>query len=173
MKILNTTTLYKGRLVKLTLDELSIGKKRIFREVIHHPGSSAVIPQLSNGKILMIRQYRHPAKKYILEIPAGGIEKGETPKQCAMRELKEEVGYRAGRLIKFFTFYPSPGYSTERLHLFLATDLRAVSANLEADELIRLKALYLDEAVRLIKTGKIIDAKTIIGLILLFNKCST
>lgn len=167
IKLINTKRIYKGRLLDLTFDTLRVQRTNIFRETVHHPGSCVVLPQIKDGGIVFVRQYRHPAGRYLLEIPAGGIEKGETPQQCAKRELKEEAGYKARYWKKLLDFYPCPGYSTERLYLFLARGLEPVLKELEPDELIKTYIIHLNDALKLIKSGKIKDAKTIIGLMLL------
>lgn len=168
IRLISSKRIYKGRLIDLTLDTLCVRKTHIFRETIHHPGSCVIIPQLEDGSIIFVRQFRYPAGKELLEIPAGGIEKDETPHQCAARELKEEVGYKAGFWKKLLDFYPCPGYSTEKLHLFLARNLKPVSIRKsDTDELIKTYIINFKDAVKLIKNGKIKDAKTIIGLMLL------
>lgn len=172
IKLLKTKHIYKGRLLHLTLDTLLVGKEHIFRETIHHPGSCAIMPLTDDGKIVLVRQYRYSAKTELLEIPAGAIEPEETPYQCAIRELKEEVGIKAKSLKKILDFYPCPGYSSERIHLFVGRKLQRVEKSPESDELINTQTMRIKDAIRLVKTGRIKDAKTIIGLLFLKERFS-
>ncbi|MBI4008176.1 MAG: NUDIX hydrolase, partial [Planctomycetes bacterium] len=133
-------------------------------------GSAAIIPMLPDSRIIIIKQYRYAVKNTLYEIPAGTLEPGETPLQCAHRELKEETGYTAGKMEKLIQFYPSPGISNELMHLFLAKDLkkagRGGSRTALSDETLAVLEVNMDEAIEMIKNGKIIDAKTICGILL-------
>src|SRR5205085_1120299 len=121
-------------------------------------------PVFEDGTVALVRQYRHAAEKYLLEVPAGSLEKGEDPKTCALRELEEEVGVTAANIELITEFYVSPGFLTEKMFVFLATGLTETQQNLEIDELIEIERLPRAEAISLITTGEIQDAKTIIGL---------
>jgi ADP-ribose pyrophosphatase len=133
-------------------------------EVIRHQGAAAAVPLTDDGKILLIRQYRHAAGGYIYEIPAGKIDPGEDPLACAAREVEEETGRRASSLTPMMSFYTTPGFTDEVIYLYLATGLTAGIQKLERDEVLDVVETPLEEAVRRIADGTIRDAKTIIGL---------
>ena len=141
------------------------GGVRAVRDLVHHPGSAVILPVFSDRRILMIRQYRLAVGSQIWELPAGTIGRGERPLQTARRELAEETGYRSTRWRKLSVFYPSPGLMTERMHLFLAQDIRPGTARPEADERISAQSFSLPELLRMIRAGKIIDAKSLVGLL--------
>ncbi|MBI2560147.1 MAG: NUDIX hydrolase [Planctomycetes bacterium] len=170
-KTLKTEIIYKGKKVLFQRDEVELesGRKTI-RELTIHPGSAAIIPMLPDSRIIIIKQYRYAVKNTLYEIPAGTLEPGETPLQCAHRELKEETGYTAGKMEKLIQFYPSPGISNELMHLFFAKDLkkagRGGSRTALSDETLAVLEVNMDEAIEMIKNGKIIDAKTICGILL-------
>jgi len=125
---------------------------------------------VEGGKVLLERQYRHAARKVLWEIPAGTLEEGENPEECARRELREETGYVAESMEELSRFYTAPGYSTEVIHLFLATRLRREKASLEEDESIEIRLLPLREALDMVRCNEVEDAKTIIGLLLAENR---
>jgi ADP-ribose pyrophosphatase len=133
-------------------------------EVIRHQGAAAVVPLREDGTVLLIRQYRHAAGGYIYEIPAGKLDPGEDPLHCAARELEEEIGCRAGRLEHLLTFFTTPGFTDEIIHIFLATDLVPGTQALEHDEILEVVAMPLAEAIAHVRGGSITDGKTIIGL---------
>jgi ADP-ribose pyrophosphatase len=128
--------------------------------VVEHPGAVAILPLLDENRILLLKQYRPAIGKWIYEIPAGTVEKGESLLRCARRELEEETGYRAGRMRKLFEMYLAPGYSTEKLHSFLASELRPSSPHRDWGEEIRVVETTLSEALEMIRTNRIEDAKT-------------
>jgi ADP-ribose pyrophosphatase len=139
-------------------------------EMVRHPGASAVVPFLSDPhgedpSILLLRQYRYAADGYVLEVPAGRLEPGEDPAECAMRELKEETGCIAARVERMTTILTTPGFTDERIHLFIATGLTRGDAATEHDEFIELKTLPLSECLEMIRTGEIIDAKTALAIL--------
>jgi len=136
------------------------------REVVHHPGSAVILPLFADGTIALVRQYRHPAVKYLLELPAGTLEDQERPEEGAARELEEELGLVAGRMEKLCEFFVSPGFCEEKMWLYLATELTETSQRLEDDELIEVVCLPISRALQMITEGEIEDAKTIIGLML-------
>ncbi len=162
---------YSGRIIAVDEDAVrypdgSTGMLAIVR----HPGASAVVPFLSdprgaNPTILLIRQYRHAANGYLLEIPAGRLDPGETPEACAYRELKEETGCTAGRIERLTTVFTTPGFSDEQIHLFMAMDLLSGDSAREADEFIEPVAMTIVDALSKIEQGEIRDAKTIITLL--------
>ena len=166
VRILSSSLVYEGKAVSVKKEEVELPSgKRIYRETVLHRGASAIIPVMDNGDIIFVRQYRHPIGEYILEIPAGTLKEGEDPEACARRELEEETGYRAGELIHLLTIYPSPGYSSERLHLYLARKLEKGNQNPEADEDISITFLSLEDALEAIRRRRIRDAKTIVGIL--------
>jgi ADP-ribose pyrophosphatase len=133
---------------------------------VRHSGAVAIVPLDGEGKIVLVRQYRHAAGRALLEIPAGTLNKGEDPDQCAIRELQEETGYRPGKLQKIGGIFVAPGYSTEFIHLYLATDLTASRLDKDVDEFIEVQHVPLPEVLNRIRSGEIPDAKTICALFL-------
>lgn len=166
-KITKSNIQFKGKVFDLRVDEieyLNSGNKGI-REVAVHPGGSVVVPVKDDGKIIMIKQYRYPFEKFLIELPAGKLEFGEDPLNCAERELKEETGYSSGGIIKLGSIYTTPGFCTEELHLYLAKNLSPGAHNREeGEDGMEVIELNLDEIDDKIQRGEIIDAKTICGL---------
>lgn len=157
--------IHRGRVVNLGIETVTLPNgATVELEVIRHQGAAAVVPLREDGTILLIRQYRHAAGGYIYEIPAGKLDPGEDPLHCAARELKEEVGCRAGRLEHLLTFFTTPGFTDEIIHIYLATDLSPGTQALEHDEILEVVAMPLAEAIALVRGGAITDGKTIIGL---------
>jgi nudix-type nucleoside diphosphatase (YffH/AdpP family) len=151
--------------VNLRVDTVELaGGWQTTREVVEHGEVVAVVPLLEEGDVLLVRQYRLPAGQTLLEVPAGGVDEGEKPEEAAQRELGEECGQRAGRLERLGGFYVSPGFCSEFVHVFLATQLRPVRARPEPDEKIAVVRLPLAQALRLVRQGEIRDGKSIIGL---------
>jgi ADP-ribose pyrophosphatase len=136
------------------------------REIVTHKGSAVIVPVFADNTIALVKQYRHPAQKYLLEIPAGSLEEGEEPEIGARRELEEEIGVTAGKIEKLIEFYVSPGFLAEKMFVYLATDLTETAQNLEADELIEIERISFEQAFQMIKNNEIEDAKTMVGLIL-------
>lgn len=132
--------------------------------MIHHPGSVVILPQLADGRVVFVWQYRRAVRRYLLELPAGTLESGEKRLAAARRELAEETGYRAQRWRKIVACYPSPGMLDEQMTLYLARDLSPVTVTPPADEAITVRRLTLQRAQRLIRQGRIQDAKTLIGV---------
>ena len=160
-----TRQIYKGRIVDLRLEEITLPNQvTITMEVIRHPGAAAVVPLDDEGQVTLIHQFRHAAGGFIWEIPAGKLDHGEPPVECAARELQEEVGLAAGELIHLGTILTAPGFCDERIHLFLARTLTAVPQRLEHDEVLSVKRMPLAHAIAMIRSGEIEDAKTIAGL---------
>lgn len=162
--IVKAEALYSGSLISLLRYHVSLGSRRLVREVVEHPGAVAVIPVNDKGGIIMVKQHRLPAGKSLLEIPAGTRRVGEDEEECARRELLEETGYRARVVRKVLSFYPAPGYSTEKITLFLAKDLEKAGQRLEEDEAIEVVEKPIEEALKMLRNGLVEDAKTIIGL---------
>jgi ADP-ribose pyrophosphatase len=165
-KILSSQKVFEGRVINVTVDTVSEGELTYQREVVHHNGSAVIVPVFDDGTVTLVRQYRHPAVKYLLEVPAGTLAKGERPEIGAARELKEELGLDAGRLEKLSEFFVSPGFCEEKMWVYLATELSEGEQALEDDEILDVVRLPIAEALEMITSGEIEDAKTIIGLML-------
>jgi len=165
-RILSSETIYAGPIFGVRRDKVREPSGLLTtREVITHPGSVVVLPLLSDGRILLIRQYRHATRRYLWELVAGRIDPGETPKQAAMRELAEETGYRAERCKTFLDVFPTPGFLEERMWIMLAEGLTAGQARPEDDEKITAKAFSRTQCEKSIQSGRIRDAKTVAGLL--------
>jgi ADP-ribose pyrophosphatase len=169
-RVINTRRIHDGRIVNLREDtvELADGRSAL-REIVQHVDVVAIVALDADGSVLLVRQYRLPASDILLEVPAGGIDKGESVEDAAQRELQEETGYRAERLQRIGGFFVSPGYCTEFIHVFLATGLTESPLAGDDDEDIVVERMPLSEAIRLIDSGEIKDAKSIIGLLLAFR----
>lgn len=157
-------SVYEGRIFDVCVDTIREGDIEYKREIVVHRGSAVIVPLFDDGTIALVRQYRHAAGKYLLEVPAGSLDEGEDPQTGALRELEEEIGYRAGKIEKIAEFYVSPGFLTEKMFVYLATELTETSQNLEEDELIEIERLTFEQALDKIRSGEIEDAKTIVGL---------
>ena len=158
--------IYRGKIVTLHVDTIrQASGKTTIREVILHPGGVTAIPVLDDGRILLIRQFRYPIGKFILELPAGKLDTGQPPKETVARELEEEIGYAAGRLEYETTFYTTPGISNEVIHFFIARELTPCTQRLEEGEHIMVEACSVDECLQKIGTGEIADGKTILGIL--------
>ena len=165
-KILSSEMIYQGKVFGLRRDEVvEPSGLQATREVIAHPGSVVVLPVLPDGRIVMIRQYRHATRQYLWELVAGRKEPEETPKQGAARELLEETGYRAKKFKVFLDVFPTPGFLEERMYLLLAEGLTAGEAQPEEDERIEVRPFKLKELKQMIKSGRLRDAKSIAGIL--------
>jgi ADP-ribose pyrophosphatase len=161
--------IYAGRIVHLSIETVTLPNgATVELEIVHHPGAAAVVALQSDGTVLLVRQYRHAAGDYLLEIPAGTLHPGEDPRDCALRELEEEVGCRAGRLDFLCAIYTTPGFTDERIHLYRAAELTPGAQALDHDEVLDVVAMPLEDAIREIQRGGIRDAKSIVGLQLVF-----
>ncbi len=165
-EIIDSKEVFRGRIFDVTVDTIREGDKTYPREVVHHPGSAVIVPIFPDGTIALVRQYRHPAVRYLLELPAGTLERGEKPEEGAARELEEELGVVAGRLEKLSEFFVSPGFCEEKMWVFLATELTETHQRLEDDEILEVVRIPFAQALRMITSGEIEDAKTIIGVML-------
>jgi nudix-type nucleoside diphosphatase (YffH/AdpP family) len=156
--------LYNGRILNLRVDqvELDDGKSTV-REVVEHRGAAAIVPVLRD-KVVLVRQFRYAAGSELLEIPAGTLERGEDPEACARRELEEETGYKCSELRKILECFMAPGYSTEKIHFYLAKNLELSGMKTEEDERIQTEVIPIVEAMEKIRKGEIHDAKTVCGL---------
>jgi ADP-ribose pyrophosphatase len=165
-KIIKTEQIYKGRVVTLVVHDVELPDgKQSKRELVLHPGAVALVAFDAQQNVLMVRQYRTAASRILWEIPAGTLNPGEEPEACAVRELQEETGYKPGQIEALGGLFVAPGYTTEFIHLFLATDLIESTLEQDDDEFLELERLPLSEALAMIERGDIIDAKTITGLL--------
>ncbi len=162
---LERDVLWEGSIGSFGIDHVELPGGRATRlALLHHPGASAVVPFLDEARILLLWQYRYAAGGYLWEVPAGKLGPDEDPALCAARELAEETGYRAGRLERTGQILTTPGFSDERIHLFCAWELEPGTPSHEPNEVIEVRELRLAEALEMIASGEIIDAKTIIAL---------
>ena len=158
--------IFSGKLIDLYFDHVALPNgKSSTREWINHPGAVCIIPILPDGNLCLIRQYRYGPRDEFIEIPAGKLDAGEDPLVCAKRELKEEIGYIAGKFTFLTNIYPAIGFSNEKMWMYLAEDLQLSNQSLDQDEFLELLSLSLEEAIDLINQGKITDVKTIIGVL--------
>lgn len=165
-KTISSKRIHEGKVLNLRVDEVLLpNDSTSLREIVEHNGAVAIVAVTNDNKILLVRQYRKAVEKVLIEIPAGKLEKGEAPYDCAERELIEETGFRAHQLKEVMEIITSPGFCNERIHLFVASDLTADFLENDEDEFIDLITLDLDEALEKIVTGEIVDSKTIIGLL--------
>lgn len=165
-KTLSSQPIYEGRAVKLRVDTVQMPSGRqTTREIVEHADCVAIIAIDANDNVLLVNQFRKPVEKELLEIPAGGIDPGEDPVDCVCRELREETGYLPRKVERIGGFYSAPGYCTEYLHLYLATDLISSPLHAEDTESIRLIRMPIGQISNLITTGAICDAKSIAGLL--------
>ncbi len=157
---------YRGKFLEMVTEEVELPNGLTTTlDVIRHPGASAVVPILADGRVLLIRQYRYAAGGFILEVPAGKLDPGEEPEHCARRELEEETGLRAQRIEALGSILTTPGFTDERIHLFAAFDLLEVPQALEANEIIELVPTPFAEALDLIWSGEMTDAKSVVALL--------
>lgn len=161
---LSSESVYQGSLIDVRKDTVRLPNgKTTVREVVVHPEVVVMLPVLDDGRIVFVRQYRYAAGETLLEIPAGGIDQGETADHAARREMKEETGYDVGSLERMASFYSSPGFTTELMHLYLVTDLTPGTPT-EENDLIEVECLSLEEAMQQLGSGQMRDAKTIAAL---------
>lgn len=157
---------YRGRIVTVHTDTVEMDDgRRSFREIVDHPGGVGIVAVDGDNNVFMVRQFRYAMDKELLEIPAGKLEKGEEPLDCAVRELSEETGCSAKRLVPLGTVYPSPGYTCEVLYIYLAADLTEGENHPDEGELLSVARMPLDELCDMAERGDISDAKTVIGLL--------
>jgi len=160
-----TKTLYRGRIFDLAKTKLKLPSGRTaWRETVVHPGSAAIIPELPGGRVILVKQFRYPTRQYLWEIPAGTLDDGEKPRACATREIEEETGYRAKKVTKLAEFYTCPGFCTEKIYLYQARDLVKTKTKLDEDEIMSQKIFTRNQIKQLLNQGKIVDAKSLIGL---------
>lgn len=161
-----TRSIYKGKIFDVIESDIRHDDLEYKREIVIHKGSAVMVPVYDDGTIALVRQYRYAAEQFLLEIPAGTLNKDEDPEKAALRELEEEIGVKAGKIEKLSEFYVSPGFLTEKMHLFLATELTETAQRLEEDEILTIERYSFADAFALVRSGEIQDGKTIIGLML-------
>ncbi len=172
MSRIDSRRAYSGRVISLDVDTVSFPNGTVGDlEMVRHPGASAMVPFLddpsdNDPRILLIRQYRYAAEGYLYEIPAGRLESGESPEACALRELKEETGYSAERIEPLTSFFTTPGFTDERIHIFMAMGLTGGDQALESDEILELHPTSLSDAVDRVSSGEIVDGKSMVGILL-------
>jgi len=163
---LGSETIYKGKVFDIRVDEIRDGEVEYKRDIIVHGGSAVILPVFEDGTVALVRQYRHAAGKYLLELAAGTLENGEDPRTGAIRELEEEIGVTAAKIEQLCEFYVSPGFLTEKMHVFVATGLTEVGQKLEDDEILTIERHSFPALLEMIENGEIEDAKTIVGITL-------
>lgn len=165
--VLSSRSVHDGRIVKLSLEEVRLPNgNTVTLELIRHPGASAVVPVDRDGNVILVRQYRHATGSWLLEVPAGKLDHpGESPEDCALREVEEETGYRAGRLVPLGWIWTTPGFTDEKIWLYLALELTPTRSDLQPDEVLTVEKLPLGEAARRAVNGEIVDGKSVCALL--------
>lgn len=171
MRVISSETVFKGKMIEVRVDHiLEPHGIEARRELVCHGGSVVVMPRLARDQILLVRQFRYPARQALWELVAGGIERGETPRRAAARELKEEAGCSARSFRLLFTFYPSPGVLSEKMHLYEALHLTRGDAQPEADERLEIRRFSHRQLKEMVRRNRIQDGKTLIGLLWFFGQ---
>jgi len=165
-RIIDSRKVFSGKVFDVTVDTIKEGDLIYQRDVVRHPGSAVIVPVFADETVALVKQYRHPAVRYLLELPAGTLNPDERPEVGAARELEEELGYVAGKLEKLNEFFVSPGFCEEKMWVYLATELSPTQQKLDEDEVIEIVQVSFIEALEMIAAGEIEDAKTIVGLML-------
>ena len=159
-------TVFRGRIVNVRSDTAQLmNGKAVYREVVEHPGGVSVVPLDSEGNVVMVRQFRYPFMAELLEIPAGKLECGEDPLECAVRELSEETGLTAGKMVFLGAVYPSPGFCDEVLYIYLAMELTQGKMHPDEDEFLHVEKVPIDELVSMIMANELPDGKSIVGIL--------
>jgi ADP-ribose pyrophosphatase len=165
-KTLNQTTVFTGKIINVRVDQVQLCNGSVHtREVAEHNGGVCIVAVDSDENVLMVTQYRYPIGQHLLEIPAGKLEKGEQPLAAAARELSEETGYTAAKIVPMGEFYPTPGFCSEKLYLYLATDLTPGQCHPDEDEFLTVSKIKLDTLVQMVMDNEIIDGKTIAAVL--------
>ncbi len=170
-ELLSTETLFSGRAVTIRRDTVRLPDGRQTRlEIVDHRGSVVLVPVDEKGDLLFVRQYRHATGLDLLELPAGTLEAGEAPEACARREIREETGMAAGKLEHLGSFYLAPGYSSEYMHVYLATELRPDPLQADDDEFLSVEGHSFEEAMKMASRGGLPDAKSLAALLLAHSR---
>lgn len=165
--------IFEGKILNLRIDTVELeNQKYAKREIVEHKGAAAVVAINDKGEILLVKQYRKAVEEFIYEIPAGLINVAEEPSECALRELREETGYEAQEIKKVYEFYSSPGFSNEKIHLFKAENLTFKSTKFDEDEFIEITSVSSEEAKKMVDSGRIVDGKTLVGILYWLNEQS-
>ncbi|MFZ5597267.1 MAG: NUDIX domain-containing protein [Bacillota bacterium] len=165
-KRLSSKIVYRGKILNLRVDSVELPNGRTAsREVVEYAGAVAIVPFIEKDEILLVRQYRYPVGKLLLEVPAGKMEEGEDPGETAARELIEETGYRAGEIKFLFSYYSTPGFTNEKMYLYMARNLTYVGERPDEDEFVQAERVTMEKALEMIKGGGICDAKSIVGIL--------
>lgn len=172
-KTVKSERIYTGKIINIRVDTVELPyKKYSKREIVEHPGAVGIMPITPDRNIILVKQFRKPVEEVLLEIPAGLIEHGEESNQCAVRELKEETGYTANKLKKLFEYYSTPGFSDEKIHIYLAEEVVEGIACPDENEYIEIVKMPVNEALKKVRMGEIKDAKTVMAVLAYFNFCS-
>ena len=163
----STRLIHDGRVVKLSVEQVTLPNgNTVTLEVIKHPGAAAVVPLDGDGNVILVRQYRHATGAWLLEVPAGKLDHpGESPEECARREVEEETGYRAGTLSPLGWIWTTPGFTDEKIWLFLARDVSAGKQDLQPDEALSVEKVPIEQALEMARAGEINDAKSVCALL--------
>lgn len=164
---LSSETIYQGKVFDVRRDQIRLPNgKSVSHDIVEHLGAVTLVPVDEHGQVWFVRQYRYAAQAELLELPAGSLDEGESPQACALREVREEIGMAAGQLLKIGEFFLAPGYSTEYMYVYLATNLRPDPLEADADEFLTIEAVPANQAFNLAESGHIQDGKTIAALYL-------
>ena len=164
-KAIDSKRLYEGSIINLRVDTVVLPNgNKAQREIVEHPGAVSIVPVLADGRVILVNQFRAPINRITLEIPAGKLDPGEAPEQCAARELAEETGFKAERLEHQGTFFTTPGFSNEIMYLFIASNLSPVKSMPDYDEFLTVKRIKLEDLLEMAEKGEIVDAKTLVGI---------
>jgi ADP-ribose pyrophosphatase len=165
-KTLSTNSIFKGKIINVELQDVLLPNgKTAKREIVRHCGGASVVPISEQGEIYLVRQFRKPYDEETLEIPAGKVDIGEKPLECAIRELKEETGLSSENIIHLTDMYPSPGFTDEIIHIYAATDVKVGNSKTDEDEFLSVEKYHITKIYEMIKSGKIKDSKTIVGVL--------
>jgi len=166
-KTLSSETTYRGKVFDVRRDQIRLPNgKSVSHDIVEHPGAVTLVPIDEQGQVWFVRQYRYAAQAELLELPAGSLDEGESPQACALREVREEIGMAAGQLLEIGEFFLAPGYSTEYMYVYLATNLRPDPLEADADEFLTVEAVPANQAFHMAESGLIQDGKTIAALYL-------
>lgn len=164
-KTMKSEKIYEGKTLNLRVDTIELpDKKYSKREIVEHPGAVGIVAIKEDNTIVLVKQYRKAIERFLLEIPAGKIEVNEEPRETALRELKEETGITANKIEYLLEFYTSPGFSNEKIYLFLATDLEMGETDFDDGEFIEIEEIALEKLIKMVDHGEIVDSKTIVGI---------
>lgn len=165
-KVLETEMIYEGAILNLRRDKVTVKNGTAYREIIEHNGGAVVVAITDDNKVVMVKQYRASSRKDMLELPAGKIDKGEDPMAAAVRELKEETGYTAGKTVHLISSYPSIGYTEEMLHVYLCTELTKGETNWDENEVLEIHEYEFEQLMEMISRGQLLDGKSQLGLLM-------